>query len=288
MHAQSVAVLPKSRLLRFTEQAFELAKRVVPRYSSKFSKRTYTLRQHLVLLCLKVKKQATYRDLVDELIEMPRIRETIGLDRIPHPSTLCKAFDRLSMSIWRGFLRVTLDSLPLNGVTGIDASGFERSYASNHYTQRTGLKIKNLKTTLLVDSADQAVIDVHITTTRKHDTQIAPQIIERSANRIDVLTGDKGYDDRSLREQAQGRQIRPLLKHREFSGLHKAWNERMGGDLYNQRNMNETANAAIKRKYGSFVRSRVWYRQFRELVIKCVVQNIETALVGASKTVDYS
>jgi hypothetical protein len=41
------------------------------------------------LLCLKVKKTTTYRDLVDELIEMPRIREALTLDSIPPPSTLC-------------------------------------------------------------------------------------------------------------------------------------------------------------------------------------------------------
>ena len=42
--------------------------------------------------------------------------------------------------------------------------------------------------------------------------------------------------------------------------------------------MNETVNAAIKQKFGAFVRSRRWWKQFRELVIKCVVHNLERAL----------
>jgi len=37
--------------------------------------------------------------------------------------------------------------------------------------------------------------------------------------------------------------------------------------------MNETVNAAIKQKFGAFVRSRLWWKQFRELVIKCLVHN---------------
>jgi hypothetical protein len=74
--------LPKSNLLRFVEQAVEIASRSVAQYSSKFSKKRYTLRQHLVLLCLKVKKTTTFRDLVDELIEMPRIRDALDLDRL--------------------------------------------------------------------------------------------------------------------------------------------------------------------------------------------------------------
>ncbi len=35
--------LPKSQILRFTEKAIQLARRTVPRYSSKFSKHRYTL-----------------------------------------------------------------------------------------------------------------------------------------------------------------------------------------------------------------------------------------------------
>jgi IS5 family transposase len=267
--------LPKSDLLRFVERTFELAQQVIARYSSKYSKRRYTRLQHVVLLCLKMKKTTTYRDLVDEFIEMPRIRDALNLDSIPAPSTLCKAFGRLEMAVWRVLLRVSLVGLPLDGVTGIDASGFERAHASAHYTKRTNLTIQQLKTTLLVDTATNAVLDIHVTTTRKHDTQIAPQVVKRNAESIMVLTGDKGYDDQKLRRLARDHDVRPLIKHREFSSLHKAWNARLDTDLYDQRNMNETVNAAIKQKFGAFVRSRVWWKQFRELVIKCVVHNIE-------------
>jgi len=82
--------LPKSQILRFTEKAIHLARRAVSRYSSKFSKHRYTLPQHVVLLCLKVRKNTTYRGLLDELIEMPRIRQALGLTELPTPSTLCK------------------------------------------------------------------------------------------------------------------------------------------------------------------------------------------------------
>ena len=118
---------PKSQLLRFVEQAFHLAQRAVSRYSSKFSKQRYTLHQHIVLLCLKVRKNTTYRTLLDELIEMPRIRSAINLTELPAPSTLCKAFDRLDMAVWRVLLNLSVSLLPTNGVAGIDASGFDRS-----------------------------------------------------------------------------------------------------------------------------------------------------------------
>jgi len=99
--------LPKSQILRFAEKAIHLARRAVSRYSSKFSKHRYTLPQHVVLLCLKVRKNTTYRGLLDELIEMPRIRRVLELAELPAPSTLCKAFDRLDMAVWRVLLTLS-------------------------------------------------------------------------------------------------------------------------------------------------------------------------------------
>ncbi len=163
-------ILPKSRLLRFIEEAFQLAQRAVARYSSKFSKQRYMLHQHIVLLCLKVRKNTTYRTLFDGLIEMPRIRNAINLTKLPAPSTLCKAFDRHDMAVWRVLLNLSVSLLLTNGVTGIDASGFDRIHASKHYTKRAKLTIQQLKVTLLVDTRVNAIFELHVTTTRKHDT----------------------------------------------------------------------------------------------------------------------
>ena len=134
--------LPKSRLLQFVEQVFHLARRAVARYSSKLSRRRYTLHQHIVLLCLKVQKNTTYRTLLDELIEMPRVRSAIDLTELPAPSTLCKAFNRLDMAVWRVLLTLSVTLFPTNGVVGIDASSFDRSHASKHDTKRTKLTIQ--------------------------------------------------------------------------------------------------------------------------------------------------
>lgn len=98
----------------------------------------FTLRQHVVLGRLEVEKTITYRDLVDELVEMPRIREPLDLDSVPAPSTRCKAFDRLEVAVWRVSSNVPLSDVPVTGVTGIDASGFERARVSTHYTNRGG------------------------------------------------------------------------------------------------------------------------------------------------------
>ena len=129
-----------------------------------------------------------------------------------------------------------------------------------------------------MDTSANAILDFHVTTTRKHDSKIAPSLIKRNAGEVAVLLGDKGYDDQQIRALARDNSVRPLIKHREFSPLHKAWNSRLDADLYGQRSQNETVNSSIKRKYGAVVRSRHWWKQFRELTVGCLTHNIDKTL----------
>jgi len=209
---------------------------------------------------------------------MPRVQSALNLEEILSPSTLCKAFNRLDMAVWRVLLNISVTLLPTNGIVGIDASGFDPSHASKHYTKRTKLTIQQLKVTLLVDTRTNAILNLHVTTTRKHDSQIAPSLIKRNTDEVAILLGDKGYDDQKIRALAREDGVRPVIKHREFSPLHQAWNSRLDADLYGQRRQNETVNSRIKRKYGAFVRSRLWWKQSHELVVGCLTHNIDKAL----------
>lgn len=132
-----------------------------------------------------------YRGLLDELIEMPCIRRAIGLIELPSPSTLCKAVNRLDMAVWRVLVKLSDTMLPTNGVVGVDASGFDRSHALKHYTKRAELTNRQLKVTLLVDAKVNAILDLHVTKPRKHDSQIAPSFIKRNPDKIGVLLRDK-------------------------------------------------------------------------------------------------
>jgi IS5 family transposase len=166
----------------------------------------------------------------------------------------------------------------MSGIVGVDASGFDRSHSSKHCTKRAGLTIQRLKLTLLVDAKVNAILDLHVTTTRKHDSQIAPSVIKRNPESIEILLGDKGYDDQTIRRLARQHEVRPLIKHRRFSSLHEAWNARLDTDLYGQRCQSETVNSTLKRKDGAFVRSRRWWKQFRELTIACLIHTVAQSL----------
>jgi hypothetical protein len=104
---------------------------------------------------------------------MPRIRRALGPAELPTPSTLCKAFNRFDIVVWRIILTLSATLLPTSGIVGVDVSGFDRSHASKHSTKRAELTIQQLKVTLLVDAKVNAIIDLHVTTTRKHDERIS-------------------------------------------------------------------------------------------------------------------
>ncbi len=61
---------------------------------------------------------------IDLLKEMPQITGEIGLDTadLPAPSTLCKAFDRIEMSVCRVLLRQSAQLHDLSKHAAIDAT----------------------------------------------------------------------------------------------------------------------------------------------------------------------
>jgi IS5 family transposase len=233
------------------------------------------------LHCLRIYLDTSYRMTIDLLKEMPQIIREIGLEAadLPHPSTLCKAFDRIEMSVCRVLLRQSAQLHDPSKHAAIDATFYERSAASRHYCQRISYRVQKLKVTKLVDTESQAILDVHCSTTREgSDADLAEQIARRNAGDLRSLAADKGYDKQALRNELRKLGIRPLIKHRIFAPYDHAHNARIDKQRYNQRSMTETVNSAVKRSLGFAVRARSWFREFREIALMCVVYNIKRAV----------
>jgi len=76
-------------------EALRVASDALPAYSSKFSRRDFTQHQLFALAVLKTFFKTDYRGLIQLLRDFAELREDLGLDKIPHYSTLCKAIKRL-------------------------------------------------------------------------------------------------------------------------------------------------------------------------------------------------
>src|SRR6056297_2932985 len=272
-----------SKISRFTSKAVTLAKNAVggrgevaaPVGGGGFA--DYAL---VSLHCLRIYLGESYRNALDLLSEMPHILAEIGLEEgdLPDHSTLVKAFDRFQMKVWRVLLRLSAQLHDPSGRAAIDATFFDRENASKHYCRRTNYRVQTLKTTALVDTSSQAILDVHCTTKKHHDTQLGWQVARRNAGDLTSLAADKGYDWMELREKLREEGVRPLIKHRVFRPIDHAHNARIDGPRYRQRAMCETVVSTIKRTLGAAVRAQTWYGEFRELVLMCAVHNIKETL----------
>jgi IS5 family transposase len=103
------------------------------------------------------------------------------------------------------------------------------------------------------------------------------KVLTRNLNRLQIVTADKGYDWDDLREELREADVRPLIKHREFHPLDMAHNARHNDNIYHRRSVVEAVFFALKQRYGDTLRARTGFGQFRDLVLKAAVRNVELA-----------
>ncbi len=135
-----------------------------------------------------------------------------------------------------------------------------------------------IKATAPVAPVSQAILDVHCTTEKTHDTLLGWQVASRNAGYLASLAADKGYDWIDLREKLPEEDVRPLITYRIFRSIDHAHNARVDGP--------HTANDRCVRPFSRRLSARTatprvrepGYLEFRELVVNCVVHNIRQAV----------
>ena len=270
-------------LFRFVKQVASLAKKYSDAGLTKISNPTgngFSGWKHVVLHYLRVHEGKSYKGVADLASEMDRVRALLQLPLhgFPDASTLYRSFNRAPMHVWRALLNRSSELLEQSGHGAVDATFFDRNQASSHYLRRVDRSVETLKVTLLIDTAEQAIIDLDVSAKWPNDAKIGPKITDRNADNLISVAADKGYDSASFRDQLRKNGVRPLVRHRLYNPIDHAHNARMDTDRYNQRALTESVNSAIKRSILDSVSSRVWFRQFREIVIAASVHNVKRAV----------
>jgi DDE family transposase len=133
--------------------AYYLASRSLPKYSSKFSRKDFTLPQLFACLAVKEMLGRSYRGAEELLRDSDNWLRDVGLTHAPDHNTLCRAAKFLlgklrvnklldTLAQWAALARMLrLSSKPL----AVDSSLYESHHVSRHYERRcrqTRLRLK--------------------------------------------------------------------------------------------------------------------------------------------------
>jgi IS5 family transposase len=179
------------------------------------------------------------------------------------------------MYVWRALLRVSAQQHPQSGRVALDSTFFERNQASQYYLTRCVRSVKTIKATTLTDTESLAVLDVHCCIERKHDTKAGPQVVRRNADDLRIVAADNGFQDWHSEYEIAALDVECLVHYRGSSLMATANNALIRTKGYTQRWMAETSYSSGNRTQASALRSRFWYRQFREIVLLFALHNLK-------------
>ena len=281
------------RNIRFIQAAISVVKSThLKPYSCKFSKKTYTQYQLLVLILFKDYRNQHYREFIDDVGDMEGVQETLDLSVVPHFTTLQKFLHRLKSLYLRITFKKTVDLFYSNDdiipITAIDSSGFTSGYCSHYFSERTGKIRKHfLKTSISVDTDEGVITGYLVSNGRVHDTRHAKKLLRQchKIRKSECYVMDKGYDSENIhqliRYDLHAHSVIPIRswKNEIISGKYRQEMARQfDSTRYPKRQIVETKFSVLKRKFSGDLKARIFLIQMKEIAGKMIVCNIHRYL----------
>ncbi len=264
----------------------------LPLHASKFSNKLFSQYQHLFMLVYKQFRKFTYEELLTDIASNVELRAYLGLNKLPHYTTLIKFAQRLPCKVLDNLVLAFKKLIPKPKKVAIDATGISLDNASPHYCKRIGKTVKKrpfMKTTFIVDIERYFILLTKMRKKARHDTKEAKPMIRKLAKYYgpDIFYGDRGYDDNSIfRLCFEKLKAYPLIlqknlhipKWRRTGRYRKETFDVFDYGEYLQRNKIETLNSMIKRRFGNNVRSHQDKLQRVEIYTRVIAYNIDRLL----------
>jgi hypothetical protein len=170
--------------------------------------------------------------------------------------------------------------------SAIDGSGFETSHMSYHYANVWNRQDKRkyrryLKISIAICTDSQYILAQKIRLGPRNDHIDFERVMKNI--KCENVVADRGYDSKKNRYFVlRHMKAHPHIPYRKNSGVLKL----SGGNslkfdnkIYHQRSKVETVFSVIKKKYGSFVLSKSFETQKKELLIRLIAYNVDRKLI---------
>jgi hypothetical protein len=295
-----VSITSKSPL-NVARQALAVGTSALPLYAHRYSPKLYTQPQLFACLVLKTFCKTDYRGIAQQLREWSDLRQAVGLERVPHFTTLQKAAQRLlgqpyARRVLRDTVRRYFGRRRRSRRVAFDSSGFDCGHASRYFIRRRSRKENPWKTVaysryakleLSVDCQSHFIVGVLASRGPRVDVDRFAPLLDATLKNIrpQRVVADAGYDSEPNHRYARdvhgipsfipatlGRPTLKLPSGRHRRRMKQRLNKTYGG--YGQRWQGETALSMIKRRSATAVQGRSYWSQCRELWLLAITHNL--------------
>ena len=249
-------------LLDLVETALRVAKQALGKRAGKPDSGGLAREAHIVAHCIRKGEGHSYAELVDRVSLMPAVCDRLGVhpDAPPDPTTFYHSFDRYAMYVWpRRARQHVLRTQPSLAVLPPTLRA-EREDGQSDDTDRYRV----------AGGARRALLYRART---RHEGW--PRVVRRNADDLRAVAADNGFQDWHTEYEIAALDVEYLVHYRGSTLKPTANDALIRAKGYTQRWMAETSYSTVKRTQDSALRSRFWYRQFREIVLLFALNNIK-------------
>lgn len=246
----------------------------------------------MTCLVLRAYLKTTYRGVIEILETSGPLRQAVGLDSLPHYSTLKRFADRSATAeiidaMLADIVRLVTEQsgVPADEIA-IDSTGLETTSASAHYHTRTGrLRKQYVKTSLSVVCGLLLPVSMVVDWGPRNDKAEAAELLKKTAAAVQpqTLFADAGYDAEWVHRFCRDRWgVKSLIKpavHRRDGKLNGKYRSqmtprRLKRNGYGRRWHVESFISGLKRTTGSTLSARSERSLFTEAAIRVLAYAI--------------
>jgi IS5 family transposase len=281
-------------LVPFAREALAIAQAVLPAYSNRFSKHTFTQPQLLAILCLMRYEDWTFREAEVRLSEHQELRQALDLRQVPDYSTLYRFMRRLDVTLLHQVLAETVRCYPLEDadpgrIVAVDGTGLTPGAISTFFVKRKrdrgqGLPWRYwLKWLVVVDVKRRLLVSQVAKRGPANDCAVLRPLLDVAAQLVPVQTvlADAEFDSERnhthIRQRHAARSVIPAKRGKRtwhIKGVRAEMRANFPQDLYRQRALVESVFSAVKRKLSSRAPGRSLDTQVLQALLLGLAYNI--------------